>query len=954
MTPTTPNYSIGSLVSARGREWMVLPGSSAELLILKPLGGSDDEITGILTALEPIRPASFALPDPTQIGDYMSGKLLRDALRLGFRNSAGPFRSFGRLAFDPRPYQLVPLIMALKQDPVRLLIADDVGIGKTIEALLIARELLDRGEIRRFCVLTPPHLAEQWQRELSAKFHLDAELVLPHTVKRLERNCRQNESIFDVYPFTVASIDYLKTDRHSEEFLRTAPELIIVDEAHSASHDTTQRSACHQRHALLQRLAQDSSRHLILATATPHSGNEAAFRSLLSLLNQDFTELPAQLSGSENVELRRRIARHFIQRRRPDIQHYLEETEFPTSESLEAYYTLSQPYRELFQEALAYAREIVSSPFESGHRQRVRWWSALALLRALASSPVAAASTLRNRSATLGTTSIPEADELGRRQVMDLETTDSTDASDFLPGSVSYSEADEDARSRRRLKSMAQKAEALAGAQDAKLISLIPRLNQILAENYSPIIFCRFIQTAEYLAEELRRRLPNRYQIVAITGMLPPEEREARVEELARHPHRILVATDCLSEGINLQEHFDAVIHYDLSWNPTRHEQREGRVDRFGQPRRQLKMLTYYGIDNQIDGIVLDVLLRKHKTIKHDLGISVSVPADTDAILEAVFEGFLLREDSGSGEQLLIAGFDEFFSQSKSELHGLWEHAKEQEKRSRTMYAQEGLSARIHEIKAELDSVRESIGSQQDLQRFVRHSLLRYGAQIREQNGALTIDLSPLPLLIKESLGDLPPQATFRFSLPAPDKEIYLCRTHPFVEALADLILNSALDPISLEPIASRAGVIRSNQLDTRHTLLLLRHRFHLSQMLQGSPHRSLIEDSQLVAFRGSPENPQWLSEAEALALLDIQPTENIIPQVAEAQISQVISAYPALLPQLNHFAQTRAQKLAESHLRVRDASLIKGGAKPEIKPELPADLLGIYVYLPCTQIGAN
>ena len=225
------DYAIGSLVSVRGREWVVQPESTSELLIVKPLGGSDDEITGILTKLEEVHPASFSLPNPTESGDYQSCNLLRNALRLGFRNSAGPFRSFGRLAVNPRPYQLLPLLMALKLDPVRILIADDVGVGKTIEACLIARELLDRGEISRICVLTPPHIAEQWQSELLDKFHIDAELVLSSTVRQLEKNCAQNESVFEVYPFTVVSIDYIKSGRHKDEFIRTAPEMIIIDEA---------------------------------------------------------------------------------------------------------------------------------------------------------------------------------------------------------------------------------------------------------------------------------------------------------------------------------------------------------------------------------------------------------------------------------------------------------------------------------------------------------------------------------------------------------------------------------------------------------------------------------------------------------------------------------------------------------------------------------------------------
>jgi hypothetical protein len=128
-------------------------------LTVEARGGTDDETTGILLPLELVEPAQFDLPNPDQIGDYRSCRLLRYAVRLGFRSSAGPFRSFARIAVEPRPYQLVPLLMALSLDPIRILIADDVGIGKTIEAGLIARELLDRGEVQRLAVLCPPHLA---------------------------------------------------------------------------------------------------------------------------------------------------------------------------------------------------------------------------------------------------------------------------------------------------------------------------------------------------------------------------------------------------------------------------------------------------------------------------------------------------------------------------------------------------------------------------------------------------------------------------------------------------------------------------------------------------------------------------------------------------------------------------------------------------------------------------
>jgi superfamily II DNA or RNA helicase len=283
-------FAVGALVKARGREWVVLPGSKDELLLVRPLGGTDDEATGIYCPLEPVEAATFELPDPTRLGDHRSCRLLRDAVRLGFRSSAGPFRSFAQLAVEPRPYQLVPLLMALKLDPVRLLIADDVGIGKTVEAGLVVRELLDRGEATRLAVLCPPHLAEQWQKELAEKFHIHAELVLPGTASRLERGCGLDQTIFDVYPHVIVSTEFIKADRRRDDFLRTCPELVVVDEAHTCAADVGQTGR-HQRHELVSGLAQNAGRHLILVTATPHSGNEEAFRSLLALLNLDFASV---------------------------------------------------------------------------------------------------------------------------------------------------------------------------------------------------------------------------------------------------------------------------------------------------------------------------------------------------------------------------------------------------------------------------------------------------------------------------------------------------------------------------------------------------------------------------------------------------------------------------------------------------------------------------------------
>lgn len=934
------SFSVGSLVRVRGRDWVVLPGSTEDLIIVRPLGGGEDETTGIFLPLERVESASFPLPDPSQLGDYRSCRLLRDALRLGFRSSAGPFRSFGHLAFEPRPYQLVPLLMALKLDPVRLLIADDVGVGKTIEAALIVRELLDRGEIHHFAILCPPQIAEQWQVELSSKFHLDAELVLPGTASRLERRCRLGQSIFDRYPYVIVSTDFIKSDRRRDDFLRACPELVIVDEAHACVGAEDGRGSRHQRYQLVKGLAADTNRHLILVTATPHSGKEENFRALLTLLNRDFANLPHDLSGQANEHHRRRLAAHFVQRRRGDIRHYLQaDTPFPQREEAEETYKLSPEYKQLFERVLEYARETVSDPTATitAQRRRVRWWSALALLRSMASSPAAAAATLRTRAANADTETPEEADTIGRSTVLDLVDEESGEGMDLPPGSDPGEDPDDYGPVRSRLLAMAREAEALHGRKDAKLQKVIPIVQELLRDGFQPILFCRFIPTAEYVAAALREKLKG-VEVVAVTGNLPAAEREDRVAQLAKAEKRVLVCTDCLSEGINLQQHFNAVIHYDLSWNPTRHEQREGRVDRYGQPSATVRTVTYYGVDNQIDGIVLDVLLRKHRAIRNSLGISIPLPMDSEQVIQAVFEGMLLRGRKMVQRQF----FEDFLSDTEgSDFRRTWEASAEREKRSRTMFAQETI--KVEEVVRELEAARAAVGSGVDVAKFTHTALAAHGATVSGSD-TIEVDLTEAPRTLRDTLGE---QTRFsaRFELPISPGQYHLTRTHPLVERLANYVLNSALDPLS-QSVARRCGVIRTSKVARRTTLLLLRLRFHIMTRYGDQERPLLAEDSQLLAFAGSPQSAQWLPPDQAEDLLHAEPEANVSPDQAADFLQKVLESFDVLQPHLDERVRERGEELLEAHRRVRIASRTKG-VSHRIEPQLPPDVLGIYIYLP-------
>src|SRR5260370_4317815 len=176
--------------------------------------------------------------------------------------------------------------------------------------------------------------------------------------------------------------------------------------------------------------------------------------------------------------------------------------------------------------------------------------------------------------------------------------------------------------------------------RDPKLEEASRIILDMLQRGFHPIVWCRFIATADYVAAQLEQKLKQHYitiRVKAVTSATADdEEREAAISGLVESEKHVLVATDCLIAGVNLQEHFDAVLHYDLPWNPNRLEQRDGRVDRFGQPRADVCSVMLYSPDNPIDGIVLNVLLRKARQIYDCLGIRVSVPGECERVAQRI------------------------------------------------------------------------------------------------------------------------------------------------------------------------------------------------------------------------------------------------------------------------------------------------------------------------------
>ena len=247
---------------------------------------------------------------------------------------------------------------------------------------------------------------------------------------------------------------------------------------------------------------------------------------------------------------------------------------------------------------------------------------------------------------------------------------------------------------------------------------------------------------------------------------------------------RILVATDCLSEGINLQQLFDTVIHYDLSWNPTRHQQREGRVDRFGQPAPRCVRILMFSPDSAIDGAVLEVILRKAAAIRKATGVTVPLPDERGPVTDALMNAILLRR--GGRQQL---AFDLRLADGTREMDIRWRDAEENEKRSRTIFAQNAMKPA--EVLPEWQRAKAVMASPAQTLAFVDSALRAFDAPLDHRPKDLLAPLNHLPQSLRERPEERGLKGSLRLVLeePTPAGPTSSTRTHPLTECLAEALL---------------------------------------------------------------------------------------------------------------------------------------------------------------------
>ena len=952
----------GKLVKFRGRRCVVQPSSDSEIILLKPLGGSDDEMISVfepvLQAFDKLEDDQFELPDKSDLDSFLTAKLLYDAARLSFRQVSGPFRCMGKLSFRPRSYQLVPLIMALKQSVTRLLVADDVGVGKTIEAILILRELLERGTIKSFAVLCPPHLCEQWQKELVDKLDIEAVIIRSSTVAGLERKIVGDDTlnVFNYYPYQVVSIDYVKNgSAKMPAFLKDVPDLVIVDEAHTCTKNLDFKKAgqSQQRYELLEKISKNDQQHLLLLTATPHSGKDGEFKSLLGLVNAEFENYDfADLETSE----KRKVAAQFIQRKRKNIEKWLdEETPFPKRTTEELPYTLSasSDYYKLYQDVLKFARGI-STEGVTENKARIKYFAALSLLRGVMSSPAAGYEMLQKRKSK-----ITEPDEITADDVKDNPTIERWDEQSDTEQVEIIDRAELTESEWNTLHRLAQKAAELTKIEKDQKVKLgAEQIKLWISKGQSPIVFCRFIATAQYVAKILKEYLSKDVDVRAITSELSDEERREKIDEMAKSPKRVLVATDCLSEGINLQDKFNAILHYDLPWNPNRLEQREGRVDRYGQPgwidkngnhQNTIDVKVLFGEDNPMDVVVLKIIIEKIQRIQNTSGVSIALADDNRSVMDKVLKEVLLNPDKAQNrfsKQIKIDfGSSPELDELDVEITNEIEAAREKAEKIRSIFAHESIMP--DEVKKDLHEVDEAIGDVATLEAFVLAAAKLLGASFDKIKGGYVFKKLNMDDWMASALGQ-GDKIHISFQSPTPQGFRYIGRNHRFVEQLCHRIIANSLDKERKGNKAARASVFRTDSVQTQTTLIQFRVRNVIREV--SKQHEMVSEEMFLWGYEQTPDGIHALDLDQCKTLLHSSSAFDISTERQEIIFEKELQHFEELHPDFIQVVANRSDELVNAHTRF--AKYIGAKRFEAVTPVLPPDILGVYVLIPNPKIN--
>jgi len=521
-------------------------------------------------------------------------RLASEAYRINLAHIFDPYLAVHTSAIEPLPHQISAVYQEmLSRLPLRYILADDPGAGKTIMTGLFLKELLVRGDLKRCMIVSPGNLAEQWQDELYRKFNLRFEIL---TNDRIESAVTGN--VFTEANLCIVRLDKLSRNEDIQEKLRVTDwDLIVVDEAHKMSATVWGGEIKYTKRFQLGRLLSSITRHFLLLTATPHNGKEEDFQLFMSLIDQDRFEGVAR-SGHQAVDVSD-VMRRLV---KEDLLKFDGTPLFPERRAYTVNYDLSPLESKLYTAVTDYVQEEFNRADQLNSDRKTTVGFALTILqRRLASSPEAIYQSLKRRRERLESRLAEE--RLGKRAAeytvpvyddyddddmpsAELEDTEER-VVDQASAAQTISELEAEIATLKKLERMAN--DVRQSGEDRKW----DELSKLLQDNDNMfggdgmreklIIFTEHRDTLRYLTDKIRSLLGNDEAVVTIHGGMLRDERR-KVEELFKQDKevRILIATDAAGEGINLQR-AHLMVNYDLPWNPNRLEQRFGRIHRIGQ-----------------------------------------------------------------------------------------------------------------------------------------------------------------------------------------------------------------------------------------------------------------------------------------------------------------------------------------------------------------------------------
>ncbi|MDY0167613.1 MAG: DISARM system SNF2-like helicase DrmD [Thermoguttaceae bacterium] len=672
----------GQLVSVRQRQYVVsevvkstfedgplrVGASNAQHLIT--LASVEDDALGeelqVVWELEPGAEVieKVALPEPTGFDPPDRLDAFLDAVRWGTASTAdrrsiqSPFRS----GIDIEDYQLDPVVRAIQMPRVNLLIADDVGLGKTIETGMVTSELVIRHRARRVLVVCPAALQVQWMEQMRDKFGLEFRIVDSTLMKELRRRRGIHVNPWTHFPRLITSIDFLKRERPLRLFKETLPaegesvyprryDILILDEAHNCAPSGRGKYATDSLRTEAIRTLAPHFEHKLFLTATPHNGYAESFTALLELLdNQRF----ARGTPTGSPQFDRQLKAIMVRRLKSELETNWDGTPRFAKRVVDP---LEVDYPQKEKDIHAALREYTTLRAKRATDNAEKFATDFVLKtlkKRLFSSPAAFAITLAQHEKSLSTAKKRKAakpsygilqrqiDRVDEDHSVDDEaeeaTNDAVDAASLL-----FQEPTE--QERKLLREMKSWAETAKAQLDAKARELIRWLHANIKPGgkwsmWRVIIFTEYRATQNWLLEVLASEgLTGGDRLLTMYGGMKSEEREAIKAAFQTSPEkspvRILLATDAASEGIDLQNFCSNLIHYEIPWNPNRMEQRNGRIDRHGQKRPKVHIFHFVG---------KGYLERERRLAETNVG---DLEADLEFLMRAVRKVERIREDLG-------------------------------------------------------------------------------------------------------------------------------------------------------------------------------------------------------------------------------------------------------------------------------------------------------------------